>query len=665
MGARRAVRAGIGLLLATVTVVALPLGASAHALRLSSSPDADALLTVAPAQVSITFGEQPDPRLSTVAVLDTAGRDHAAGPAAAAPDDSRTLVTPVGKLADGVYTVAWRTLSTVDGHRAAGSFAFGVGVDQSQLASLGGGSGGGATDSSPPPSVVAVVGRWLLYVGLLAVLGSALVGTVVLAGGAGPPILAQALGGAVVAAVGTVLVIVGQAQDAGLGPGGLVSSSIGRSVVERLLAALATLGLAAAAPAVRGRVRTALLLLAAAAAALGMLVDVAGSHAAATSSWTWANVLLQWAHIAAAGFWIGGLAALLLALRGDPDEDRARAARRFSTGAGLALLVVLATGTVRAVVQIGAWGDVLGTWFGRIVVIKAGLIGVLALLGAANRWRHVPSASRALRGLRRVGSVELGVAAAAVLAAALLVNVAPPVQAQSAAGPPAPQPLTLSAADFATTVKVDLSVSPGTPGFNTFTARVRGYDSGADLPVNGVELDFTPTQRPEVGGSTLALARAADGSWTARAANLSIDGVWSVTALVENGAHSVDVHFTLPTRSTRKVDVSAVPGQPTIYTVHLADGRKVQWYLDPQTPGKDEIHATFFDAAGNGYPAAHGALSALPENGTMFTLPTRELEPGHYVGDVTVGPGAWRFDVIATGTDGAPVGVHVDITVGS
>ncbi|HEY6377935.1 MAG TPA: copper resistance CopC family protein, partial [Candidatus Dormibacteraeota bacterium] len=166
MSVRRALLGGLAVLAVLGVSLGSPLGAQAHALRVASSPAADAVLQAAPAQVSITFGEQPDPHISSIQVLDTAGHDHTSGPAQAASGDPRTLVVPVGSLADGVYTVAWRTLSAVDGHRAAGSFAFGVGVSAAQVTAVGGGgAGGSATDTSPPPSALAVAGRWLLYAG--------------------------------------------------------------------------------------------------------------------------------------------------------------------------------------------------------------------------------------------------------------------------------------------------------------------------------------------------------------------------------------------------------------------------------------------------------------------------------------------------------------------
>ena len=184
---RRALLGGLALLAALGFALSSPLSARAHALRISSSPDADAILPAPPTQVTITFGEHPDPDNSSIQVLDTGGHDHTSGPLQVAPGDPRTLVVPLGKLPNGVFTVAWRTLSAVDGHRAAGSFAFGVGVSAAQLAGVGATSqGSSVTDTSPAPSALAVSGRWVLYAGLIAMVGAALVGAVVVATLPGP-----------------------------------------------------------------------------------------------------------------------------------------------------------------------------------------------------------------------------------------------------------------------------------------------------------------------------------------------------------------------------------------------------------------------------------------------------------------------------------------------
>src|SRR6516164_2894152 len=159
-------RAGLRALAGAVAVAGVLMWAAApaaaHALPQSSDPAPGAELKQAPTAVTIVFGETPDPRLSRLRVLDSSGRDHAAGPTHALPSSPRTLTVAVGPLSNGVYTVSWRTVSDVDGHLAAGTFSFGVGV-----APTGAAVAGVSSPASTNPSVASVVARWLIYVGLM------------------------------------------------------------------------------------------------------------------------------------------------------------------------------------------------------------------------------------------------------------------------------------------------------------------------------------------------------------------------------------------------------------------------------------------------------------------------------------------------------------------
>ena len=645
--------------------LALPGHASAHALRQTSVPDANAVLDTAPAEVRITFGEEPDPRLSHIDVLDTGGATHQQGPLTANPQDPRELRIAVGPLTKGVYTVAWRTVSSVDGHRAAGSFAFGIGVSAAQVVSAGTQGGSSSSIDTGRPSALAVAGRWVLYLGLFALLGAAFTGVVVLPAPSRSQLLLAA-GGLVLAIAGTAVIISVEAVDAQTGVSDLLSTSLGRASIERVVAIAAT----AAALGVAWRTHTRRRRVALAAGGLGgaaaMFTDVSASHAAA-ASYSGLNIVLQWVHILAASMWIGGLAALLLALR-DPALAGARGAavRRFSAGAGIALGVVLLTGVVRAAVEIGSWGMVLSTDFGRLVIVKVVLISVLAALGGVNRWRHVGRIPARLSGLRRVGTVELVVATVTVLVAATLVNVAPPVSATASTAPPVTTPLTVTASDYATTVRVTLTVSPGTAGFNDFRATVVDYDTAAPVDATDVQLSFAIPIAPDVGNSTLTLQRSAPGVFSARGGNLSIDGSWKVTALIERGANSVEVPLQVATRSPQQqVDVSRVAGEPTLYTIHLNAGRTVQVYIDPPGPGKATVHATFFDAAGKGLAATGGIIVGTPPGGQPEVYPIQQFEPGHYGASATLVKGAYRFDIAALAPTGERLATHIDITIPS
>src|SRR5947209_12418438 len=117
-------RVGTVALLAVAAVLATAGAANAHALYKSSSPPANALLKRAPTNVSITFTEQPDPKLSFIQVLSSSGTNVAKGPVQPVPGQPTELRTALGSVPTGVYTVTWRTVSKEDGHTTAGSFSF-------------------------------------------------------------------------------------------------------------------------------------------------------------------------------------------------------------------------------------------------------------------------------------------------------------------------------------------------------------------------------------------------------------------------------------------------------------------------------------------------------------------------------------------------------------
>jgi hypothetical protein len=401
------------------------------------------------------------------------------------------------------------------------------------------------------------------------------------------------------------------------------------------------------------------------AAGAAMLGDVMTSHAAAAHSWRWFKEGTQLVHFAAAGVWAGGLAALVVTLRGLDTGERARAARRFSGAAGVALVVVAASGALRALDEVGAWGRLWSATFGRWVLLKIVLLAVLAGLGALNRYRHVRRAEDSARPLRRVAGVELLVIAVVLVATGFLQNLAP---ATSTAAPKAPPPVVVLGHDFATTVRIRLTVTPGMAGFNTFTAQIVDYDSGKPVVADKVSLHFAFPTRPDVGSSDLTLARQRDGSYTAQGANLALDGRWNVTVLVARGPNSVEVPLEVTTKTPpQTVTTSSQPGLPTIYTIHLNAGWSVQVYLDPGHVGVlNEFHHTYLSPDGaelNIYQASIAATA--PGQSNSQTLTTRKLDPfGHYVSDLPPGPsGRYRFNIDATTTDGTEITAHLDITL--
>jgi copper transport protein len=631
----------------------LPRGAAAHALLQSSMPAAGSTVGTAPTTIELIFGETPDPRLSTVKVLDASGTNHANGAAAPAPGNGLELDVPVGPLTDGVYTVAWRTVSSVDGHVAAGSFAFGVGVAVTATPAPGEAAGG----TSPSASLPADAARWLLYLGLVAVFGAAFIGLAV-DPEAPRSVLRMAAAGWVVAAIGAVSVTAVQWSDTGGDVGTLLGTSVGTSAIERLAAIAITGVLTALLVRQRSPVDRRLFGLVVLAAASSMFVDVATGHAAA-GSLAPLQVVAEWLHIASVGLWIGGLAALLLDLRGQPSEAKAAIARRYSQWAGTALAVVAVTGIVRAVSEILTLDALVSTDYGRVVLIKSALLGVVALLGASNRYFNVPKAAQRLTGLRRAGAAEVMIGAGILALSGLLVNLTPPASVASAASTtPAAPPIIVSGHDFGTSVKVRLVVTPGAAGLNEFSASLTDFDTGAPAPATSVSLRFAIASRTGVGESTLALQPGAAGSFSAAGGNLSLDGIWKVTATVAEPTGTVEVPLVVATSVVPEASAGdASPLSPS--TVLLINGLSVQVYLDPDTAGPNELHATFFTATGKELPVQTATMAVWAQDGSSSIIAPRQLEPGHFVADYTLASGPLTVDIVGDDPSGGVLHAHL------
>ncbi len=653
--------AGRHYLAATALVLALfsgalvaPRATSAHALLRRSDPESGAVLQRAPATVTLTFTEQPEPTLSIVHVLDGSGTPVEQGPAQPVPGEPLQLRLSLPQLPTGVYTVSWRTVSRVDGHVTGGALAFGIGVAPSPAQA--------AQAATPPPTPLSVAAKWALYAGLSGLLGAGWVWTFAATRPHAPPAwstaflcIAWTLAAGGVAGLGA-----DQAATAGVTLTRLLETPLGAALWARAIPIAAAGGAIALGQMLPPRRRRLLLAVIALGSLTAMLRHVLGGHAAASGGpWRLANIADQWVHFTAVGTWIGGLAALLVAVRGAPDAGKAEAVRRFSFVAGVAIAVLAGTGILRAVAEVGTWGALLSTDFGRVVLIKATLLLALAALGAVNRFRSVPAAGRTLVGLRRVGGTEIALAAVVLVATGLLTGLAPPSLSPEAAA--RASGLHVSGNDFATSVRVRMDIAPGLPGMNQFVARIVDYDTGRPIAARRVSLRFDKPDRPDIGASTLELVRRPDGAFRGSGANLSFDGPWNVTMTVEQAATSTSVPLMVnvpsPPLTVRTIEA---PGQPTLYSIDLPGRRVLNMYLDPGRPGFNEVHETFIGADGNELPVPQIAvITAARPGGAPQRLPVRRFGPGHFIGDAALAAGDWEIAVTATARDGSGLQVRV------
>jgi copper transport protein len=687
MRSLRAVLLVAVLALAGVGVLASP--ADAHALLERSYPAAGASLPRAPHLMLLYFTEAPEPSLSTVSLLDSSGQTlPGVGKPAVAPGNARELRVRLPRLADGVYTVNWRTVSKVDGHVTGGSFAFGIGVQPPSGVSAAANGGSPPTGSTPSP--VAVAGLWLLFWGLALLAAAGATGMLVfgwrLPGGARIVIAA----GWLAAAAGVLIMILSERAAAGVPFGELFGAAAGRSLLVQA-AAVAVCGVAAFF-AVRRPAGPGLAVLGAAAAG-ALFVHAQAGHAETQSSVRLLNVADQWLHMLAAGVWVGGLVWLLLGLRSLDGAARAAAVRRFSQLAFVAVAVIAVTGVLRAIPEVGSLGALVSTSFGVTLLIKTGLFVVLMGIAWRNRYRLVPrlaepapappgvlspvkgggladppvrgagtegrlpgatapppggAAARAIGSLRRSVRSEVALTAIVLVVAAVLSGLPPASFVEAAGQKPVSPSVTVTGSDFATTVRVRLTVSPGTVGPNRFTVHVVGYDSGRPLAARGVRLEFSLPSNPTV-ASSLNLARGPGGTWTGQGTNLSIDGQWDVDVVVQEAATGVDVSLRLRTRlPPEHITISRQPGQPTLYTIQLGNGRSLQTYLQQPIPGQGLVHFTFFQASGQEEPITSASATAITPGGADQPLKLARLASGHFVANLSLTPGQWTFRINAT-----------------
>jgi copper transport protein len=629
-----------GVLFAVVTMAWAATPADAHPVLTASTPADGASLEQPPAQALLTFNEALDPALSVVRVLDASGTEVEVGETETHPGPPAQLQVALGELMQGTYTMTWQTTSALNGHTTAGSVAFGVGVP----AVPAGTAGAQAVDATPAPTVASVAGRWLFYVGVVVMLGAAVVGVVVVSD---PVVIARrALAAAWVAAAGGLLLtITDQRASAGTSLTNLLSSSTGDKLTAQAVA-VALAGMAVVCACLRpSRLSLGFVGIGASAA---MLARALAGHANA-SSVRWFTVGMQWVHLVSVGAWVGGLVWLLVAMRrGDPGQGRGLA-RRFSSVAAGTLAVVAVSGALRALDEVGAWTRLVDTAFGVTLLVKVGFFAALVALGARSRFRHVRASSPGrIGGLRRVVKGEVAIAAGVLGVTAVLAGLPPSASVAAASKAEPTATVTATGNDYATSVRVRLEVSPGSVGPNRFDSTVEDYDSGEPVPAEAVSLRFQLDDRPDVATATLDLTQDSDSHWRGSGNQLSIDGRWTVTALVQTPTDAVEVPMALETTA---------PGQPE--TPATGERNCGQGTADPSydvtiesdpSPPVAEGTTFFFTVRQDGEPVIGAKVCVdadMPgmEHPGVFTVAS-DAEPGRYDAKLELSmTGTWEGSV--------------------
>jgi copper transport protein len=202
----------------------------------------------------------------------------------------------------------------------------------------------------------------------------------------------------------------------------------GMAFFVRVVLALAGWVLIVYAPPRTEELRTNLLMI----LAVGLLATWSFAGHSRSMRWPALGVPLDMVHHGAAAAWLGGLTIIgLLVLPRTKPEHVPPLMRRFSTMAGTAVALIVATGLVQAVRLIGNPGDLFQAGHGRLLVTKLVVLTAMLIVADQNRRRvnlDARNLSAAVHtdvdGLRRMmlfelltGLVIIGITAAMVVSA--------------------------------------------------------------------------------------------------------------------------------------------------------------------------------------------------------------------------------------------------------
>ena len=626
-----------------------PAEAHAHGGLLLSDPAAGATVGATPTAIRLTFSEEPEPSLSTIRVLDSDGEAVQLGGPLPAPGDTRSLVVRVKHLDRGVYTVSWRVVSAVDAHATAGVYAFGVRASPTGNVVV-----AGATTSRG--SSVELTARWLMILGLVTIVGAA-AASVGRFGGPRDVMLGWV--GLFLTVAGLVLLAVAQYRTAGVSVGELLETTVGRALVWRGLA-VAVAGCALIVAARSPSLRRAAMADAGLAAAAAIALHVSAGHAAAGRSAPVVNV------VGAVDPFRRGRdlarrprgAAPRRTRRSLGREGRGRAplfvgrgrgsARRRGNGRAARCRRALDVGRARPRLAMAArswrrWRS-SRSWRGSEP----------STVSSACAWRDLTCARFAV-----TSTVELGLAAGALAVAALLGTLAPP-----AAGRTEPLGLTVSGADYGTTVRARLTTASAEPGPNRFELLALDYDTEQPVSADDVTLRFTPLDDPDVAPTTLRLAAIDSGTYAGSGSHLAFDGRWRVTTVIERGGGSVTIPLELEARSPpRFVAAFRPPGRPPSYTVDVGQEGFIRVSPHPERAGRSRLYVTFYNLLQNERSVDWVAVTAGNDDDPVRRLAVRRLSPSRFVADVVLAEGRNRIAVVERPSEGSRVRATFDLDV--
>lgn len=492
-----------------LAVIAAPNRAFAHAALVTADPADGMVLGQSPTQFSLTFSEPVSPLVLTLVRPDGTPLTLTAFRLS---DQTIEIDNPQA-LGAGTHVLSWRVISA-DGHPVGGSVLFSIGAPSAAPAVS------EAVDRGLRSAIW--IGKVFLYVGLFLGVGGAFAIAWLAKGGRSGQrfAIAAMLCGLVAAPLSLGL----QGLDALAAPFTHLAqpvvwqAGLGTSFGWTVLIALVALGLGLLSQV--GPRGGAKLVALAGLACVGAALAASGHASAAEPQWlTRPMVFLHGVGIA---FWTGALAPLGLAVWRQPAEA-VPFLRRFSHAILPVVAVLVATGIALAVIQVQTPAALLGTAYGRLLLVKLALLFFLFTLAATNRWKLTAPAEAGetevqRRLVRSIGVEMLIVLAIFGVAAGWRFTPPPRALAIAAAQPASIHIHTLKA-------MADLSIAPGHAGPAIASIVVMSGDFG---PLDAKEVTLV-LSKPDSGIEPIkrAATKPGDGTWRVDDLVVPVAGRWT------------------------------------------------------------------------------------------------------------------------------------------